>query len=80
MSENSPESTDRSKRQSTSSRHLLSRIFITWVELTLVGFAGAAAGSATSGPPQLIVFLATTLVSVGFLVYNIDCLIAARLD
>ncbi|EJN56983.1 hypothetical protein HSB1_48000 [Halogranum salarium B-1] len=45
-----------------------------------MGFAGAAAGSATSGPPQLIVFLVTTLVSVGFLVYNIDCLIGARLD
>jgi hypothetical protein len=58
---------------------LLSRILVTWVELTLVGFGGAALGSATSGPPQLVVFLATTLLSVGVLFYNVDRLVSDRL-
>ncbi|SDM11089.1 hypothetical protein SAMN04487949_0889 [Halogranum gelatinilyticum] len=57
----------------------LSRILVTWVELTLVGFGGAALGSFTSGPPQLVVFLATTLLSVAVLLYNVDRLIAERL-
>jgi hypothetical protein len=58
---------------------LLSRILVTWVELTLVGFGGAALGGTTSGPPQLVVYLATTLVSVGVLLYNVDRLVRARL-
>lgn len=57
----------------------LSRILVTWVELTLVGFVGAALGSAASGPPQLVVFLATTLLSVGVLFYNVDRLVRDRL-
>ncbi|MEZ3145573.1 hypothetical protein [Halobaculum sp. MBLA0143] len=57
---------------------VLSRAIVTWVELVVVGFAGAALGSATSGPPQLVVYLATTLVSVSVLLYNVDRLVAAR--
>ncbi|SEO41172.1 hypothetical protein SAMN04487948_102296 [Halogranum amylolyticum] len=57
----------------------LSRILVTWVELTLVGFAGAALGTVASGPPQLVVFLATTLLSVGVLFYNVDRLVDDRL-
>lgn len=58
---------------------VLSRAIVTWVELVAVGFAGAALGSATSGPPQLVVYLATTLASVSVLLYNVDRLVAARL-
>jgi len=58
---------------------LLSRIFVTWVEVIAVGFLGAALGGATSGPPQLIVYLATVLASVGALLYNVDKLIQQRL-
>jgi len=57
---------------------LASRAFVTWAELVAVGFAGSALGGATSGPPQLVVYLATTLVSVGVLLYNVDRLIEAR--
>ena len=58
---------------------LLSRIFVTWVEVIAVGFVGAALGGATSGPPQLIVYLATVLASVGALLYNVDKLIQRRI-
>ena len=57
---------------------LLSRIVVTWVEVIAVGFAGAALGGAVSGPPQLIVYLATVLASVGALLYNVDKLIRQR--
>jgi hypothetical protein len=57
---------------------LASRTFVTWVELVVVGFAGSALGGAVSGPPQLVVYLATTLLSVGVLLYNVDRLLTAR--
>ncbi|MFC3476418.1 hypothetical protein [Halobacterium litoreum] len=57
---------------------LFSRIVVTWLELVVVGFAGAALGGATSGPVQLVVYLATTLASVAVLVYNVDRLVRAR--
>ena len=63
----------------TSQTWLLSRIFVTWVEVIAVGFVGAALGGATSGPPQPIVYLATVLASVGALLYNVDKLIQRRL-
>jgi len=58
---------------------LLSRIFVTWVEVIVVGFAGAALGGVASGPPQLIVYLTTVLLSVSVLLYNVDQLIRQRL-
>ena len=58
---------------------LLSRVLITWAELLVVGFAGAALGGAASGPPQLIVYLATILASVAVVMYNVDRLVAARI-
>ena len=58
---------------------LLSRVVVTWVEVVAVGFAGAALGGAVSGPPQLIVYLATVLASVGALLYNVDKLVQRRL-
>jgi hypothetical protein len=59
---------------------LLSRIVVTWVELTLVGFAGAALASSTSGPPQFVVFFATTLLTVAVVFYNVDRHVTARLS
>lgn len=59
---------------------LLSRIFVTWAELVVVGFLGAALGTAVSGPPQLVVYLATILGSVSVLLYNVDRLVVARVS
>lgn len=66
--------------EATGSRRTLpaSRAFVTWVELVAVGFAGSALSGATSGPPRLVVYLATTLVSVGVLFYNVDRLVRSR--
>ncbi|GAB6860139.1 hypothetical protein ACFR97_11715 [Haloplanus litoreus] len=58
---------------------LASRILVTWVELTVVGIAGAAVGNTLGGPPGFIVYLATTLLSVAVLFHNVNELIAARM-
>ena len=57
---------------------LLSRVLITWAELLVVGFGGAVAGGAASGPPQLVVYFATILAAVAVFMYNVDRLVAAR--
>jgi hypothetical protein len=57
---------------------LVSRTVVTWIELVVVGFLGAALAGQTGGPPQLVIYLSTTLLSVGVLLYNVDRLIAAR--
>lgn len=57
---------------------LVSRTVVTWIELVIVGFLGAALAGQTGGPPQLVIYLSTTLLSVGVLLYNVDRLIAAR--
>ena len=62
-----------------SSTLLASRIFVTWVELVVVGFGGTALAGVVSGPPELILYFATTLVTVAVLLYNIDQLIQQRL-
>ena len=55
--------------------HLLSRIAVTWVELTFVGLVGGAFGTAVGGPPGLIIYFITTLISVGVVFYNVNELI-----
>lgn len=62
-----------------SSTLLASRVFVTWVELIIVGFGGTALAGAVSGPPELIIYFATTLVTVAVLLYNVDQLIQQRL-
>ncbi|MFC7228788.1 hypothetical protein N0B31_15365 [Salinirubellus salinus] len=57
---------------------LLSRILVTWFGLVAVGFTGALVGGNTSGPPQFVAYLVTTLLSVAVLLYNVDRLVAAR--
>ncbi len=59
---------------------LASRILVTWIELVVVGFGGTALGGAVSGPPELIVYFATILVTVAVLLYNVDQLIQQRLS
>ena len=59
---------------------LASRILVTWIELVVVGFGGTALGGAVSGPPELIVYFATILVTVAVLLYNVDQLIKQRLS
>lgn len=54
---------------------LLSRIVVTWIELTLVGFGGGALGSSIGGPPGLIIYFITTLLSVGVLFHNVNQLV-----
>ena len=54
---------------------LLSRIIVTWIELTIVGLTGGILGTAVGGPLSLIAYLVTTLVSVGVIFYNINELI-----
>lgn len=51
---------------------MLSRIVVTWIELTLVGFGGGVIGTSIGGPPGLIVYFLTTLASVGILFYNVN--------
>ncbi|WP_205738774.1 hypothetical protein [Halonotius aquaticus] len=62
-----------------SSTLLASRIFVTWIELVVVGFGGTALAGIVSGPPELLLYFATTLVTVAVLLYNIDQLIQQRL-
>jgi hypothetical protein len=57
---------------------LLSRILVTWFGLVAVGFIGALVGGNTSGPPQFVAYLVTTLLSVAVLLYNVDRLVVAR--
>ena len=61
--------------QSTSEPRLLSRIVVTWIELTVVGFGGGAIGTMVGGPLGLIIYFVITLVSVGVLFYNVNELI-----
>jgi len=66
-------------RGSVGTGRLLSRVLVTWVELTVVGFAGAAVGGLTSGPPQLVGYFATVLGLVAVFMYNVDQHITERL-
>jgi len=59
----------------TPSPNLGSRIVVTWAELTVVGLAGGILGTTVGGPPALVVYFATTLLSVGILLYNVNVLV-----
>ncbi|WP_254838794.1 hypothetical protein [Natronomonas marina] len=58
---------------------LASRVFVTWIELTLVGLVGGLAADAVGGPPGFVVYLAATLLAVGVLFYNVNELLERRL-
>jgi ABC-type antimicrobial peptide transport system permease subunit len=53
----------------------VSRVVVTWLELTFVGLTGGILGTAVGGPLGLIVYFVTTLVSVGIVFYNVNELI-----
>ncbi|WP_225336316.1 hypothetical protein [Halomicrobium urmianum] len=55
--------------------NLGSRILVTWVELTVVGLIGGVVGTSLGGPPALVVYFATTLLSVAVLFHNVNELI-----
>lgn len=55
-----------------------SRIVVTWAELTVLGLAGGALGTSIGGPPALVVYFATTLLSVAILLYNVNELVERR--
>ncbi|WP_435115777.1 hypothetical protein [Halolamina sp. C58] len=59
----------------SASPNLGSRIVVTWAELTVVGLAGGILGTTVGGPPALVVYFATTLLSVGILLYNVNVLV-----
>ena len=54
---------------------LASRVLVTWIELTVVGITGGLLGAAVGGPPGFIIYLATTLLTVGVIFYNVNELI-----
>lgn len=58
----------------------LSRVLVTWFELTLAGLVGGIVGTSLGGPPGFIVYLLTTLVSVGILLYNVAVIVDERVD
>ncbi|MFC4247895.1 hypothetical protein ACFOZ7_13220 [Natribaculum luteum] len=59
---------------------ILSRSLLTWFELLIVGIVGGALGTVTSGPVPFVVYLATSLASVGIIFYNVDAMVADRLE
>ncbi len=52
-----------------------SRVLLTWLELTVVGITGGILGATVGGPPGFIVYLATSLITVGIIFYNVNELI-----
>jgi len=60
---------------SVSPPKLGSRIAVTWAELTVAGLVGGIVGTSVGGPPGLVVYFATTLLSVAILLYNVNVLV-----
>jgi len=60
-------------------RRPASRVLVTWVELTAIGLADGLLAETVTGPPGFVVYLATTLLAVGVLVYNLNELPKRRL-
>ena len=58
-----------------SSPNLLSRILVTWIELTVVAITGGLAGASIGGPVGFILSLATTLLTVAIVFHNVNELV-----
>lgn len=54
---------------------LVSRVLLTWIEVTVVGITGGLLGGAVGGPPGFIVYLVTTLLTIGLIFHNVNELI-----
>lgn len=59
----------------SSSPNLLSRILVTWIELTVVAITGGLAGASIGGPVGFILSLATTLLTVAIVFHNVNELV-----
>lgn len=59
----------------SSSPNLLSRILVTWIELTVVAITGGLAGASIGGPVGFILSLATALLTVAIVFHNVNELI-----
>ena len=70
-----PNETVRGTADAPPAPQLVTRVLVTWLELTLVGLTGTLLGATVGGPPGFIVYLVTTLVTVGVLFYNVNELI-----
>ncbi|WP_336135860.1 hypothetical protein [Natronomonas amylolytica] len=70
---------ERSQTAHTSEPKLASRTLMTWLEITVVGITGGLLGGAVGGPPGFIVYLLTTLITVGIIFHNVNELIKAWL-
>lgn len=57
-----------------------SRVAVTWAELTVAGLVGGVLGTTVGGPPGLVVYFATTLLSVGILLYNVNALVQRSVE
>ncbi|WP_225336204.1 Rab5-interacting family protein [Halomicrobium urmianum] len=57
-----------------------SRILLTWLELTVFGITGGILGTTVGGPPGFIVYLATSLATVGIIFYNVNELVKGWMD
>ncbi|EMA51564.1 hypothetical protein [Halococcus thailandensis] len=58
-----------------STPNLLSRILVTWIELTVVAITGGLAGASIGGPVGFILSLATTLLTVAIVFHNVNELV-----
>lgn len=56
-----------------------SRVLVTWFELTVVGITGGLFGATVGGPPGFVIYLTTTLLTVGIIFYNVNELVKAWL-
>ena len=63
------------KASEISSSRLISRVLVTWIELTVVGITGGLLGTVVGGPPGFIIYLVTTLLTVGIIFYNVNELV-----
>ncbi|GAA0468597.1 hypothetical protein MUK72_06690 [Halococcus dombrowskii] len=58
-----------------STPNLLSRILVTWIELTVVAITGGLAGASIGGPVGFILSLATALLTVAIVFHNVNELV-----
>ncbi|WP_306061196.1 hypothetical protein [Natronococcus wangiae] len=68
------------KAADSSTPRLGSRVLVTWIELTAVGIIGGILGATVGGPPGFVIYLATTLITVGIIFHNVNELIKSWLQ
>lgn len=66
---------ERPEGTSPSRPRLVSRVLVTWIEVTVVGITGGLLGATVGGPPGFVIYLATTLLTIGIIFYNVNELV-----